>query len=119
MMIGGIFAITIGALASWTALDWPRPAFTFHVDRVERELNTTEQELKHDIAELREFSTGTRKLTLNNDWFRLMTQLRGVNARLAPGISRPGPEARATLEELKFNLETQIHEVETQLKALK
>ena len=103
-IVGGTLLL-LGGLASWTTLDWPHPPLNTTVDRAQ-------ESLRSEVAQVEEFSKGTRRLVLSDRWFRLKAQISQVRTRLAPGVSRPGPEARAALEELLIQLEAQLKEVE-------
>ena len=101
MVIIGGFILLLGGLASWATLDLPHPPLNTTVDRAQKES-------RQEIAQVEEFSMGTRRLVLSDRWFRLKAQISQVKSRLAPGLSRPGPEARSALEALLVQLEAQL-----------
>lgn len=110
-IMGGVVTAIVIAALNWGG-DNIRPT-------TQHEMNQTREELRTEIAQVEEFSKGTRRLVLSDRWFRLKARISQVRSRLAPGMSRPGPDARAALEELLIQLEAQLHEVEAQQEALK
>jgi hypothetical protein len=100
------YAGAVGAILSvavyWHQLDLPRFAYLSEVTSVESKL-----------SELQQYSIGTRKITLNQDWFRLKTQLTDRQARLAAD-----PRNWELIEDVT-KIEQSLRDVEGQLEQIK
>lgn len=94
-LYGGAVASVMGVLVAWNALDLDRPAFKSEVDAVY------------------EFASETREISLNQEWFRVRSQLEEVKAQLAHE-----PLNRQLIER-RVRLEQQLRAVEAALQALR
>ncbi len=117
-VIGSVIAAVVIAAISWGGQDL-RPTLQYETKQAQEGVEQAREQLRSEVAQVEKFSRGTRKLVLSDRWFRLKAQISQVQGRLAPGLARPGPEARAALEELLVQLEAQLKAVEDQQEALK
>lgn len=94
ILLGGMASVLAASLA-WGSLDLPRPA-----------LNT-------EVAQVEQFSKGTRKLVLNDKWFRTKALLDDADRRL-----ETEPDNR-DLRDLRLRYQEQMRDVDEQLEMLK
>lgn len=94
-IIAGIVAATLVSATAWGALDLPRPALNIEVVQVEQ------------------FSKGTRKIVLNDRWFRTKALLDDADRRLE---TEPGNQ---DLRDLRLRYLEQMRDVDAQLEMLK
>ncbi len=118
--IAGVLGITI----MWLNLGLPRVALNFELDDAIADTNAAITELAEDtheaitklageIGDLKQYSTGTLALLLDQAWWRAKDELENVHARL-----RGEPRDRDLLQ-LKRSLDRQLHELNLQLKAIR
>lgn len=100
---GTAAAAGLGALVAWSQLDLPVPATTADVAEVK-------QTLGKQIAGLEQFSRGTRRITLGQEWDRLNRQIGQLKAK-----------GDKTADEIKYlsDLRSRLKDVSNQLEALK
>lgn len=100
---GTAAAGVLGALVAWNQLDLPQPATTADVAKVE-------QALGNQIAGLEQFSRGTRKITLGQEWDRLNRQIDQLKAK-----------RDKSADEIRYlsDLRSRLNDVSKQLEALK
>ena len=91
----GSLASVLAASVAWGALSLPRPA-----------LNT-------EVAQVEQFSKGTRKLVLNDRWFRTKALLDDADRRLE---TEPDNQ---DLRDLRLRYQEQMRDVDAQLEKLK
>ncbi len=118
--IAGVLGITI----MWLNLGLPRVALNFELDNAIAETNLAITELAEDtheaitqlageIGDLKQYSTGTRALLLDQAWWRAKAELENVQSRLR------GAPGNGNLLQLKRSLDRQLHELNLQLKAIR
>ena len=95
-MIAGAIAAVLGVMATWEKLEFlPRWAWY------------------SEVVVVQEFAQDTRRIVLNQEWFRLRTELREVQTKLSTD-----PMNRDLIEDAT-RLEQQLRDVEEQLDQLK
>lgn len=100
-MITTPIAGVLGVMMAWQSLDLPRPAWKAEVD-----------ELRVQVAELKQFNYGTRALVLNQKWERLFRQVAMLEAQDRRG------QLTQDQQELLTNLKLQMRLVGNQLRQL-
>ena len=90
-LYGGAAAAILTVVVSWVQLDAPVPATT------------------NDVQTVQQYAEGTRKIVLNQEWFRVSTQLKAAQAKL-----KADPH-NVTLIRKVTKLELALREVEDQL----
>lgn len=63
-LYGGAIGVVVSVAVGWYQLDLPIPA------------------THNEVQEVRQYARGTREIVLNQEWFRLKTQLREAKAKL-------------------------------------
>lgn len=94
ILLGGMASV-LAASVAWGALSLPRPA-----------LNT-------EVAQVEQFSKGTRKLVLNDRWFRTKALIDETERRLE---AEPN---NLDLRKLRLRYQEQMRDVDVQLEMLK
>lgn len=101
-MLATMASAIIGLGVAWHTADLPRLAYKSEVTKVEQQL-----------VEVQQFTSGTRLLILNGEWFRISAELKEKRARL-----KQDPFNVDLIEEVT-KLEQSLREIEEQIKQLK
>lgn len=94
-LYGGAIGVIVSVAVGWYQLDLPIPA------------------THNQVQEVQQYAKGTREIVLNQEWFRLKTQLREAKAKL---IGDPG---NRELIKRVTRLELTLRSVEGQLDELR
>ena len=94
-LYGGAIGVIVSVAVSWYQLDLPIPA------------------THNQVQEVQQYAKGTRQIVLNQEWFRLKTQLREAKAEL---IRDPG---NLKLIKKVTRLEVTLRSVEGELDELR
>ncbi len=103
-----VVASVLGGVAAWASMDWPRPATTGDL----REMKETINALSRQLADVSSFGFETRRMALNQDWWRIEAQLEEL---LKLKLERPRDRQ---LNEAWLNLKRDRHEIDRQIKIL-
>lgn len=76
--------LTIGIL--WSSLELPRPAIFTEVQAVqeyaESEIKAVQADTSREFQKVQQYAGRTREIVLNQEWFRLKSQIREIQAKL-------------------------------------
>jgi hypothetical protein len=106
-MIAAFVGATLGIMVSWEKLEF-LPRWAWHGEVV-----AVEKLVIQKVSNVEQFAQGTRRIVLNQEWFRLTADIKQLQAEL-----NENPRNRELIEKLT-KMEQQLRDVNSQLDALK